>query len=103
MRAYYARLSPADRHTKFVAGRDPDRIRKADRARYHARKGDPNYDRKRAARGALNRAIKRGEMTRGSCEECGALNAEAHHEDYDAPLDVEWLCPAHHAQLHQVV
>ena len=26
--------------------------------------------------------------------------AEAHHPDYDRPLDVIWLCPQHHKALH---
>lgn len=28
---------------------------------------------------------------------------EAHHPDYDRPLDVVWLCPYHHKQAHALV
>jgi len=31
--------------------------------------------------------------------EC-ANKPEAHHPDYSAPLDVVWLCSAHHKQAH---
>lgn len=34
------------------------------------------------------------------CERCGA-KAHAHHEDYDKPLEVVWLCPIHHKQRHR--
>lgn len=31
---------------------------------------------------------------------CGRLNTEAHHPDYDAPLDVVWLCARCHRAVH---
>lgn len=34
------------------------------------------------------------------CAVCGSENAQAHHHDYARPLDVEWLCPKHHAEAH---
>lgn len=40
---------------------------------------------------------------RPPCEVCGATRAEAHHEDYDRPLDVRWLCHRHHMELHRRV
>lgn len=46
-------------------------------------------------------AIKRGELTRQPCEVCGAIrNIQAHHDDYQKPLDVRWLCISHHRKLH---
>ena len=35
------------------------------------------------------------------CENCGALEVEAHHDDYDKPLEVRWLCRHDHRQLHR--
>jgi len=36
-----------------------------------------------------------------SCELCGEeTKLHAHHHDYTKPLDVNWLCPACHHQLH---
>ncbi len=57
-----------------------------------------NPDRK-AATQAVNNAIRDGKMKRLHCFICGA-EAEAHHPDYSRPLDVMWLCPAHHKQTH---
>lgn len=45
-------------------------------------------------------AIKRGDIVREPCRECGNDNSHAHHEDYDHPLDVVWLCKKHHEQRH---
>lgn len=54
---------------------------------------------KEAARQAVNVAIRKGEMMRQPCEECGQ-DAQAHHEDYSLPLAVRWLCAHHHSLLH---
>lgn len=53
------------------------------------------------ARYLLNQAVKRGELVRGVCEVCGSDKAEGHHEDYDRPLCVRWMCRLHHAQFHR--
>lgn len=46
-------------------------------------------------------AIKRGKLVRMPCEICGTtLAIHAHHENYDAPLDVIWLCRKHHRWIH---
>jgi len=30
---------------------------------------------------------------------CGG-KAQMHHDDYDKPTDVRWLCKEHHIELH---
>lgn len=52
------------------------------------------------ARSITNKAINRGELTRMPCELCGE-KAEAHHDDYDKPLEVRWLCFYHHRKWHK--
>ena len=43
------------------------------------------------------RAVKEGTLARLPCEVCGATEKiKAHHEDYNKPLDVHWLCRKHH-------
>jgi len=49
---------------------------------------------------AVARAVASGTLTRGPCAVCGALKVHGHHGDYSKPLDVVWLCPPHHRQLH---
>jgi ribosomal protein S27AE len=70
---------------------DPERHRERKRRSY-----DPV---KQAARNAVRTAIERGELERQPCG-CGAEYAEAHHDDYDKPLEVRWLCPRCHRQHH---
>ena len=54
---------------------------------------------KARAHNAVNNAIRDGKLVRQPCEKCGAW-AHAHHDDYDKPLDVRWLCPKHHSKEH---
>lgn len=49
---------------------------------------------------AVRNAVAVGDLKRMPCRVCGAKKAEAHHEDYDRPLDVVWLCRAHHKERH---
>lgn len=58
-------------------------------------------ERVRAAR-KVQGAIRSGRLVRGACvlasEACrGAI--EGHHDDYSLPLEVRWVCRAHHRQL----
>lgn len=53
------------------------------------------------AHSAVARAIRSGRLVRGPCEKCGTTEAiHAHHDDYGKPLEVRWLCPAHHSYTH---
>lgn len=47
-------------------------------------------------------AVHRGTLERLPCEVCGALNSQGHHADYSKALEVRWLCPQHHADVHRV-
>lgn len=55
----------------------------------------------RMSHGRLSACIVNGRVQRGSCAICGRYPTHAHHEDYNKPLDVVWLCAHHHHQLHR--
>jgi hypothetical protein len=48
-------------------------------------------------------ALKYGKLTKQPCEVCGELKVEAHHTDYEKPLDVVWYCKEHHTEIHRKV
>ena len=58
--------------------------------------------RKHAAHVVVTNALASGALIRYPCWVCGDV-AQAHHANYDAPLDVIWLCRKHHAQVHAEV
>ena len=45
-------------------------------------------------------AIVSGAVKQEPCAICGEEKTEGHHEDYDKPLDLVWLCKRHHADRH---
>lgn len=56
-----------------------------------------------AANRLVARALKDGVLTKQPCTLCGcALATEGHHQDYNRPLDIQWLCKKHHRAWHRV-
>ena len=92
-------LADPVRHAKRLAlarkyrKRDAEKNAAYDRAR-------PN--KKKNARSLIRKRIWRGKMKRQPCEVCGLPNADAHHHDYNKPLEIRWLCRVHHAKEHHV-
>lgn len=59
---------------------------------------------KRKAHVAVSNALRRGKLVKGSCAQEGpdcSGRIEAHHEDYDKPLEVTWLCSRHHGETRR--
>ena len=47
-------------------------------------------------------AVKKGVLVRSPCEICNKLPSQAHHDDYNKPLEVRWLCVTHHREWHRI-
>lgn len=60
------------------------------------RKGTPEYE----ARYKANNARRDGILIPEPCEVCGNEKVQMHHEDYEKPLDVTWLCKKCHQNHH---
>lgn len=59
------------------------------------------YPKKYAAHMLVNNQVREGKLLKGVCEICCSEVTVAHHDDYDFPLQVRWLCQAHHVQWHK--
>lgn len=57
--------------------------------------------RRNVAHTSVARAIRNGSLVRQPCVRCGEEKSLAHHEDYDKPLEVVWLCQPCHKQRHK--
>ena len=57
--------------------------------------------RRHVAHSCVARAIRSGELAVQPCCRCGEIKSLAHHEDYDKPLEVMWLCQPCHKQRHK--
>ena len=68
---------------------------------YHYKKLQvERYPEKINARKKVSRAVKTGKLIKQSCEKCGELKTQAHHDDYTKPLDIRWLCRKCHKMEH---
>jgi hypothetical protein len=88
-----------------------ERIREYDRSRgFHGRPGyaaeyKAKHPERRQAHILLGNAVRSGRVVPWpvcAVPECDG-RPEAHHPDYDKPLDVVWLCAAHHKQTHALM
>jgi hypothetical protein len=87
---------------KYYAKYEKARFQKPERkaaALEYQRKRRARYPEIYRANNAVSNAIRCGRLVPEPCERCGA-KAQAHHEDYSRPLDVQWLCRLHHLQRH---
>ncbi len=56
---------------------------------------------KRSVHIKTGNAIRDGKLLKQPCGVCGSEDVQAHHCDYDKPLEVMWLCPIHHEEWHR--
>lgn len=97
-RAYYRKNR--ERELKYKRTHNKSDAHKKSFARYLD--ANPN---KRKAKKAVNKAISRGKLERGSCcEKCGSTkNLHGHHDSYEPEhwLTVRWLCCSCHGAYHR--
>jgi len=83
-----------------------DRIRAYDRGRGnrqdygYLKEWREKYPNKYKAHNLVNNHKRAGNISEQPCEYCGSLKVVAHHDDYSKPLNIRWLCQAHHKQWH---
>ena len=45
--------------------------------------------------------LSNGKIKKQPCEMCGCDKVHGHHDNYDKPFDVRWLCSKHHRKVHK--
>lgn len=56
---------------------------------------------KRRAHRMVEYALSKGRLVKTACEVCADPKSEAHHRNYDKPLEVNWLCRKCHGKEHR--
>ena len=97
---YWKNIAKARKQAREYA-RKPEAMEKANETARKYRQSD-KYKYKKRARSAFERAIIYGFIVRpDKCEKClKQCKPDGHHEDYNKPLKVQWLCKTCHAQAH---
>jgi ribosomal protein S27AE len=83
------------RHKRYLATEAGKESMKKARIKYKL-----SYPKKYMAHNLVNNSVRDGKIIRRDCEICGSGSVHAHHDDYARPLEVRWLCAAHHKQWH---
>lgn len=104
-------LVKANRHLNADYYREYDRRRAAteDRLANNRRvtsEWRAQNPKQRSAQVSLGNAVRDGRVFKWpvcAMPCCDSTRPVAHHCDYDRPLDVVWLCQAHHKQAHAMV
>ena len=89
---------PAARAAQVRAWRERNREKINAQARaYKARNPE-----KALAHRLVREALKKGALVKGPCQNCGSTDGriDAHHADYDKPLEVTWWCRRCHNLHH---
>ncbi len=90
---------------------DPERVagryayQRTDRGRKSHKRANEEWSRKnprkRAAQILFRNRVRDGKIAIKPCERCGSDKVHGHHENYDKPLEVVWLCARHHKARHR--
>ncbi len=81
---------------------DRERFQTEHRKKYHTKKTKEHrlrHPEKYKARTWVSNALRDRRLIKQACCVCGSLNSTAHHEDYNKPMEVVWVCQKHHREL----
>ncbi len=100
-RIYYEENAERLRAQKRDYSRRPEVIERQNE-RFREYRKDEEFLRRERSRGMLNKRIQSKKITKPNrCSTCGEKGyVEAHHEDYDKPFDVIWICKLCHEDIH---
>jgi len=96
--------SNRNKNIEKVRAYDRERAKKPDRIKAVAaitKAWRAEDSRRSVAHSQVAKAIRNGALVRQPCCRCGEIKSLAHHEDYDKPLEVMWLCQPCHKQRHK--
>ncbi|UBH21922.1 hypothetical protein LAU42_09105 [Macrococcus armenti] len=81
---------------------DREEVKESIARRFREYRKDEGFLKKERARGMVNKRLLSGKIVKpNKCEVCCSEGyVEAHHEDYDKPLEVVWVCKKCHENIH---
>jgi hypothetical protein len=91
------KINRSEKHKAYICTEAGKTSRKESTNKYRS-----ENPKKYKAHNAVNNAIRDNKLVKQPCEICGSEDSNGHHDDYDKPLDVRWLCEEHHKQWHDI-
>jgi hypothetical protein len=93
------RQNPDSRRQETVKRTQQHRYELAEYCKVYRKQNPEKY----RAHQAVHIALRNGTLTKpDTCEQCGSSRSlRAHHNNYDEPLSVRWLCESCHKEVHK--
>lgn len=76
-------------------------IEKCKRFKYSSKEYRMKNPEKYKAHSIVRNCIRNGTLIKEPCRICGNIKSDAHHFDYNFPLNVHWYCSKHHKRIHK--
>lgn len=105
--SFHTRKSAYEKHSRHFCSRScyskyrAELLPKEEQPSFGTGHTEEERKKRRKARELFHHYMRDNHMERQPCEICGD-KAEAHHDDYDKPLEVRWLCFKHHREWHKI-
>ena len=97
MRLYRKENDSVREYDRMRYQRPERKVAAAENAKRWAKKNPKGYQ----AHYQLTNAVRDGRVIKEPCEVCGSVDhIHGHHDNYDEPLNVRWLCAKHHHRHH---
>lgn len=97
---YFRKYREKNREKVRIYNREYNRLWRKKNGYHNENKWQETNKTKVRAEKLLQYAVNKGYIKRKPCKICKAKKTHAHHPDYSKPLEVVFLCPLHHRQLH---
>jgi|GEM_PF-2443773 len=96
---YYCSQQCAERQS-IVVGEDAIPFLSKWKIRKRKELQDPSIKVRQNTRRKTSDLVKKGKLKRKPCVVCGDKRVIPHHEDYNSPFKVIWMCEKHHKEYH---
>ena len=97
---YYRKYRAKNREAFRIYNRYYNKKWRAENGYHNEENSKKRYPERQKARMKLRYAVSVGKIQKKPCIKCGNEKSQAHHKDYNKPLDVIWVCALHHSELH---
>lgn len=97
---YFRKYREKNRNKLRKYNRVYNRLWRKENGYYNEENSAKKYPERVYARQLTQVAIRNGKIIATPCEVCGKTKVQAHHDNYDKPFEVRFLCPVHHKVIH---
>lgn len=96
-KSYYKNIEKKKKYGKIYKSKTRDK------SKIYAKTWLENNREKQRTHSKVAKALSKKILIKKPCKVCKEKRVDAHHPNYDKPLEVIWLCRQHHKDLHRAL